>query len=187
MSDFVYHPENHTGYFGERQGISVTQVIDANGLIPPQAKQPWYAERGKLIHLAAKYFWLNTLDYSSLDPRIVPFIESLDKWVYAARFRAKDTETLKWLEEYLLFGTRDVTGLLSPDDLLLDLKSGAHGPACQFQTAGYDLLDPAPRRKRGCLHLNEFGKQAIFYPHRDRTDRQQFLICLAKAREGMDG
>lgn len=57
---------------------SVTQVLRDNRLTPDfyAMIDPWYLQRGTMIHLACEYYDKGVLDEDTLDPAIIPHVEA---------------------------------------------------------------------------------------------------------------
>src|SRR3954452_7906298 len=72
----TFDPCSHAYYFRGRRLISVTQAIQAAGLI----RSEWYTEaarqRGRAVHLAIHFDAQRDLDESSVSPLVRPYLEA---------------------------------------------------------------------------------------------------------------
>jgi len=80
ISDGLLFDEEHHIFTLETTGErlpSVTQVLAKEGLSPDYSRvDPWYALRGKYAHKATQLHDNNTLDESTIDPEIMPYLEA---------------------------------------------------------------------------------------------------------------
>jgi hypothetical protein len=152
----AYDPDRHV-YSLEGVVIpSVTQCLQLAGLTP----NFWYdkttrdlaAERGKLVHLACEFLDDGVLDWTTLDPILVPFVRAYEAFKADTGFQVHQNEHQGWgaqkiENEWLPFGyTLDRVGHWRgkdgkhPDDGIFDLKTGADiKPAMGVQLGGYGL------------------------------------------------
>ena len=76
-----FDPEKHQYFLGKKRIPGVSEILQKVGLTKDWTGiDPFYAERGKAVHLAIQYFLENRLDESSLDPVIVPYFEGFKKY-----------------------------------------------------------------------------------------------------------
>ncbi len=65
----LFDPASHTYHLGDRVLPSVTEIIEA--VIPRKWNpDPWYMQRGSMVHRACALLLRGELDEASLDPRI---------------------------------------------------------------------------------------------------------------------
>lgn len=113
--------------------LSVTEVIQAFGIIRESNDSEWYMERGSAIHLATEYYDMGTLDESDLDPQLVGYLEAWKK------YRADTGYNPKYIEKPLLHSIFGYCGKLDRDGL--DIKSGAPAKWHILQAAAYNELE----------------------------------------------
>lgn len=128
---------------------SVTSVLPAFPWGNDEAR-----ERGTLVHQACYYLNHNALDWSSVDPRIEPYIRAYDLLLKETKFKPDLSELTVISERYGTAGTLDVTGVLGKDHIIADIKTGEYTqiePSWEVQLAAYYKLyveNTGDKRKR---------------------------------------
>ena len=173
MNEFRFDETDHSYWLNSVRIPSVTQILDAVGLISDFAKQPLAAERGKLVHLACKYLGQGILDWSTVDRSILGYVQSYEKFLTQTQWLARAVEVSLYDKDYLFAGSFDVD---FTEGWLVDLKSGVKAKWHPLQTAAYHRLNGG-KGKRGTLYLQADGSMAKFEQHSDRTDLARFLAC----------
>ncbi len=143
MSHFLFNEADHSYVIGGEPGIpthrvpSVTQVLDAVGMSPDLSHLPiYYRERGRAIHSAMALHLHGTLDSSTLDERIVPFLDNGRRWLDNIAAVPLVVEH-RWVHTELEYGgTQDLFCDTSLGPLLVDWKSTFHDPSYDVQVAG---------------------------------------------------
>jgi hypothetical protein len=80
-SSLRFDEEKHQYWLGKKRVPGVSEVLQKVGLTKNwDGVDPFYATRGKAVHLAIQYFLEHRLDESSLDPIIIPFFEGFKKY-----------------------------------------------------------------------------------------------------------
>jgi len=130
----TFEESTHTYTLDGQEIPSVTQVLKAEGFINTDFIDPWYAERGTAVHKATELFDLGTLDESSLDPRIVGYLEAWKKY----RRDTGYTPDPDMIERRMYHPTLKYAGTI--DRPGLDIKSGSPEPWHVIQAAGYEDL-----------------------------------------------
>lgn len=176
-----FDPDTHTYTIGDERLPSVTQVIDRVGLIPSSQKNSDAAHRGKMVHLAARYLFEHRLDWSSVASPIAGYVCSLDKWISATGFSARECEGRGWHRVHRYAGQWDVVGKMEYGEVLIDIKTGAPAKWHGLQTAAYVEIT-GRALKRGSLYLQQDGSIAKFVAHKDEADFARFLACLTVYR-----
>ena len=164
---------------------SVTQIIDAGGLISDFCKSEQAAERGLRIHEACALLARGVLDWSTVDPRIIGYVLSYQRFLEAcSSWKVLAVEQRVFGELHRYCGTFDVLF----DTAICDLKSG--GPAAwhRLQLAAYWAACKEARRstRRMTIYLNKEGKTARIVEYKDRADLPEFLK-LAEAYHERSG
>jgi hypothetical protein len=143
---------------------------------------PWYAERGKAVHLAVRFLNEKRLKTESLDEEIKPFIESYQKWLTVSGFTPEVWEVPLYSELHDFVTTLDLIGTLNGERILIDLKtSSSLDPAVELQTAGQQIAWEENNRlkpiaKRFALKLMSDGTVAKL---KDCTDVNVYLFLDA--------
>ena len=158
----TFDPVTHVYTIGGRVLPSVTQII--NAVIPRQwSPDPWYMDRGTMIHKAVALMLRKELDESSLDPRIIGYVAAAKAfWATAGIDGDLDFENPMADQKRGFAGTPD---LLGGDNEIVDWKSGTVDATAEIQLGGYAVLtNPiAPSRRRlFAVELHEDGTFTIF-------------------------
>ena len=66
--------------------ISVTQVIDRSGLVDTSHFTEFHRMRRQAVHMACEYDDRGCLDESSIDPRILPYVEAYRRFKAEVEF-----------------------------------------------------------------------------------------------------
>jgi len=139
MAHFLFDEAAHRYVMmpGSRHVESVTQVLDAVGMSPDFSHlDPYYRERGHAIHKAMSLELLGKLDDSTLDPRIVPFVERGRRWLDALEVTPLVVEH-RWCHTVLEYGgTLDLFCESKLGLLFVDWKATMNDPAYEVQVAG---------------------------------------------------
>lgn len=160
---------------------SVTQILSSAGLIDDD----WYTEesrqRGKAVHIACHYFDENDLDWNSVSPQYLPYVQAHQKF-------CKDTSIQWTLIEHRIYnpvynycGILDREAILNGEPAIIDLKTGLVNKWVALQTAAYEAgLPPLVNksRKRFALQLKSDGTYKL-HPFIDRTDIRVFTAAAA--------
>lgn len=184
MTEVIFDKEKHTYTYGDRKLPSVTQIINECGLGADfssiaSSDLEWYAKRGTMVHLACEYFDEGRLNWHSLDKRLVPYVESYQR--FHERYVEKVLESELIVSDRLAryAGTLDRIYRLKeplnfPDSRIvqIDIKSGQPHKNHGYQTAGYNICldgDWIEWDRHICrygLYLNKRGGEPtlIHYP-----------------------
>ncbi len=175
-----FKEEDHSYWLGVCQLPSVTKIIADCGLYGDASAYftDYSRNRGLYVHLAIKYHIDGTLDDSTIDPVILPYLNAWKKFEGDTGFISEITEEPMASEAFSFAGTPDHIGKLNGFMACVDVKTGVTVfPAEQIQLAAYEILYGKPL-KRVSLHLSNEGKYKIT-EHKDRQDRGIFLACLS--------
>lgn len=188
----AFEPEDHTYRLHDattpaawgRLVPSVTQVIERAGLI---GDTTWFTEesrqRGRIVHRAIMYDEREGLDPSSIDDRLVGYLDA-----YRAFKQAVDLGPCRLLETPLADPIRFVAGTVDQVRLLrgylavLDIKSGTQSAWWALQVAAYESL---VRLALGCGPLKRYAVQLQkdgrfkLIEYQDRNDLRIFYSALA--------
>jgi len=73
---FTFDEEQHLFTYQDKTVPSTTRILKDMGLYPDYSfVDPYYLTRGSYVHKGTEYFDRGTLDESSLDPEIAPYVE----------------------------------------------------------------------------------------------------------------
>lgn len=139
MAHFLFDEATHVYSMmpGSRHVPSVTQVLETTGMAPDLSfLDPYYRERGRAIHTAMALELMGKLDESTLDERIVPFIERGRRWLEQLEVTPLVVEH-RWCHTVLEYGgTLDLFCDSKVGLLFIDWKSTMFDPAYEIQLAG---------------------------------------------------
>jgi hypothetical protein len=172
----------------------VTGVLRDCGLVKPlpmsQTEASWYMERGSMIHAATALLDQGVLDWSTVDHRIVPYVEAY------VSFREQVGGTVYRIELPVTHKTLDYTGtldriyrgtMLSKHQLLVDIKTTDAPPWTALQLMAYLMAYRSQTRSRakiarGAVSLQDTGKWKWHPYDRDAADKAAWLACLTLDR-----
>jgi hypothetical protein len=158
----------------------VTEIIAA--MFPERWKpDPWYLERGTLIHKACELHDTGELDIDSLDPQILPRVKAYWRFLDETEFRVELIEKRFTHSKYFYAGMVDRTGKLNGKMVLLDLKSGVQSETDKLQAGAYlGLLDDAKSSVNAAfdLYLKEDGSYRLIEVEKPRRMFNIFLAAL---------
>ena len=137
-----FDEENHLYYLDGKPIPSVTTVLADVGLYPDFSMiDPWYAERGSLVHLACHYDNQGRLNESTVDEKIAGYLESFRKFKNDYEVEIIESEMRLFNEAFWYAGTADGHCELNWNrvrrEALYDIKCGPPMHGYQFQLAGY--------------------------------------------------
>lgn len=107
----TFNEETHTFTCNGEVIPSVTQILKANRMTPDGYDfiDPWYLERGKLIHLATEYFDKGTLNDDSLDPAIIGHVDAYKTALRDKAWKVTGIEKKLWHPKLKYAGIIDRT------------------------------------------------------------------------------
>lgn len=135
MDNLTFQEEGHIYKLGNRRILSVSQALS---ILDDRWKvDPWYLERGRLIHLATAYLDNDELNLQSLDDQILPYFNAYMKFKEDTGFKPILIECPLYHPQHFYAGTIDRTGSLNGNRVLIDLKSGGKTRVDELQTTAY--------------------------------------------------
>ena len=157
---------------------SVTQVIGEAGMYGSAAAY-WddhSRDRGSNVHKAIELYHRGTLDMNALDPVIMPYMKAWLSFLDVSNFYPSMIEHRLYNTGVMVAGTADMIGPVKDGAAIIDIKTGAPGPAAAIQLAGYEFLYGAAQRI--VVQLKKDGKFKCHY-YTDRHDRDVFLSAVS--------
>jgi len=182
MPEFRFDEETHTYYLGDMVLPSVTQVLKAEGFYNHRG-DPWYMERGSIIHEVTELYDLDDLDMESVDPQIMPYLQAYIKFRKESGFRPGSIEFPLCHPVYLYAGTIDRLGTIGDEYILLDIKSGSPQKADALQLAAYhDLVMNDDECKRPAIRCyNLYLRSDGTYRFPEQKNIQGHLVTFLSA------
>lgn len=146
-------------------------------------------QRGSQVHRATHYLDEGDLDWDTVDPVIVPYLQAWERFKREKRFLPILMETLVYHPTYGYAGTFDRIGTADCGDgtapCMVDIKTG-DGSMAGPQLAAYveawramqgDAFPGAVPRHRWTVQLHDTGRYSIT-EHKSREDFKVFLAAL---------
>jgi len=183
-----FDEEKHIYTLDGRRLISVTEALS---LVDDRRKDPYYLQRGRIIHLACELFDRGELDEETVDPQILPRLEAWKKFRTDTGF-VPDRIEEKFYHPVYLYGFKfDVHGFLNGSEVMIDRKSSPHRTDAlqgSAYVAGLEAQDPPIKCKKGFdIYLKENGTYKLDPIKYLRSNFQTFLAVLTahRWREGL--
>ena len=188
MPNFKFNAEDHTYFLDDRRLESVTEILGDAGLTDYRFSQEWYMTRGKYIHAASEMIDRGTLDWTALDPVLVPFCEAYQHFVEDCRPEIIVSEKPLYHAQHLFAGTPDRVVRMHDRIVIIDIKSGVPIAANWLQVAAYRQLiqvnEDLHATQGAVLCLQDDGKYRLKTCNlKDmKQDYQIFLAALTVVR-----
>lgn len=157
-------PDCHRYLLDGNDIVSVTRALKLGGIIDDRWFTNFSRDRGSAVHKTCELDDLGLLDESSVDARIVPY---LDAW----RLFRRDHEC-EWIaiEEQVYCswhryaGCLDRRGPVDGMESIIDIKTGQSHPATALQLAAYaGTFGPLAAYQRIAVHLRKDGTYGIAF------------------------
>lgn len=179
QSDLTFEPSTHTFRLGDRVIPSITQILQAQGLINTDYFTLEGRERGRLVHLACQFYDEGCLDWKTVDPRIVGYVRAWEKFRRESHFNPDASEVPLYSETLLFAGIPDRWTRLYEKRQIVEIKTGVIAPWVALQTAAQDLLINDSRySERMAVQLKPDGNYTTKQFAKHIQDRQWFLAEL---------
>jgi hypothetical protein len=163
----------------------IGQAVDLSWLDPVVLELA--GTRGTLVHQATELQDGggdgSGLDWTRLDPLLVGYCKSYERWLKTSEFVVQHREMLVVSQRHKYKGHLDRTGATRRDEVLVDIKSGPWYASANLQTAAYlrayrEMTGDTKSRKRLSLHLDRDGGKAREVMHEDPRDITVFMGLL---------
>lgn len=175
----------------------VTDIIAACGIdqfafMRPEARE-FYLSRGAAVHKATELYDLGTLDLSTLDPRLEPYLAAYKKFRREVGGECEEIEFRVECKRLNFCGRLDrvIKGArltLKYSRLVLDIKTSAVSASAAIQTAAY-RMGYKKMASRAALALQDDGNYKLALFNDDILDEGAWLACLTlatwKERKGL--
>lgn len=186
LSILQFDEPTHRYFVGGRASLSVTKILDLASITDFSSVNKDLLDRaskfGQAVHRGTELHDLGTLDISSLDAPLVPYLEAWKKFCAAEISEFIEIEQPVWSKRFGFAGTPDRVGLDKKRRLILpDIKSSkALSVSVKLQTAGYQIAweecEGQKIARRVGVVLQEDGN---YYAEEftDRNDKDDFIAC----------
>jgi Holliday junction resolvase-like predicted endonuclease len=161
-----FSEENHRYYqytkYGERDIVSVTQILDGTGQIKGKRFfKVKHRTRGTYVHRACYLDDCNRLIEDSVDKSIMPYVTAYRKWKSEWSVEIIDHELGVYSNEYDYAGTIDIIAKIKKGIIpIIDIKSGQPAASHFLQLAGYAIAYNYKKWLKNeirCLYLRPDG------------------------------
>ena len=160
----------------------VTDILKRAGLVD----DAWFTEeardRGSAVHAAAHYLDENDLDWSSVNPSVLPRLRQYQKFLDEVKPEILAIEESVVHEALRYCGRYDRRVRIAGREGLLDLKGPGQAPWQAIQLAMYAACIPRPL-ERFTLHLSDERYQLIQHRSREDWSVAKAAITLAAWKE----
>ena len=175
--------ENHIYRLDGRKIIGTTEALS---ILDDRRKDPWYLQRGSMVHRGTAYYDRGEFEDFTWDERIIPYVEAYVKFRQDTGFEPTHIELTQFHPVYKFAGTLDRLGPLNGFQVIIDLKSGAPAPLIDpLQNAAYWELCVAnkiPVNKLFDLYLRDNGTYKLEPVEKPKLLLPVFLAALICAR-----
>lgn len=180
--ELTFDPVNHQYWLRGKQIPSVTWVLRVEGAIDDRYYTDYGLARGIAVHKGCELIAKGTVDWRSVDYRILPYLEAYQDFLQKTGFIPEIIEK-PFINEDLEYGTKpDQIGTWDSQKTVLELKTGKIPKWACLQTAGQAMaVCPQPTTiKRMAIELREDGTwMPQFYD--DPEDLGIFMMMLGSA------
>ena len=180
--ELTFDPENHQYWLRGKQIPSVTWVLRVEGVIDDRYYTDYGLVRGIAVHKGCELIAKGTVDWRSVDYRILPYLEAYQDFLQKTGFIPEIIEK-PFINEDLEYGTKpDQIGTWDSQKTVLELKTGKIPKWACLQTAGQAMaVCPQPTTiKRMAIELKADGTwMPQFYD--DAEDLGIFMMMLGSA------
>lgn len=188
MEVLEFDVEDHAYSVRGERLPGVTSILSTQFPIDvPPDRLEFARNLGKAIHRATELYDLDTLDVSSLDSRVVPYLEAWIAFRKQTDCRIYHVEKQVWHPVLRYAGTIDRIIALAGDTGVLDLKRPRLGPRvglqlAAYQKAGEDTLGIKLPKRWGLQLCPEKTPPYRLHEYKDRNDWDIFVACLSIQR-----
>lgn len=180
---FSFDPERHEYALNGEWLPSVTQVLEPEEQldgIPPEDLARG-RERGHHVHEACALLAYKNLEWRTLDPLLVPWVEAAQKFLTESNFTVLRVEHRMFDPDLKVAGTMDLFGVMNRNSWIIDFKSGFVSRTAGPQTAAYDKLFRRTfggrENKRAVVELHDDATYKL-RPFTDTRDYSIFVSAL---------
>ncbi len=136
----IFDEKEHKYSYDGKQLPSVTTVIKEVLDIQYPDYAIYHATRGTYVHKAIELYLNGTLDFSSVDKTIKPYLDSFIKFQEKAKIEPILLEERFADKDITFAGTVDIVGKVKGKTYLFDIKTGQKQDSYNAQMAGYKKL-----------------------------------------------
>lgn len=178
----TFNEELHEYRFNGKVVPSVTQLIEwaYNFSHVPEDVMEYKSMLGTAVHKACELLDLGTLDESSVDPVVAPYLDAYRRFTAECHPKWDAIEMRVFSEIYGYAGTLDRRGEVMGSYGYFDIKTSATiSPPVGMQLSGYKIADGdrGITTKRAAIQLKPNGKYQVHW-FTDAMDDAAFLSAV---------
>lgn len=190
MQGLEFNEEKHEYKFQNVVIPSVTQILKAEGMtnfgMVSEEVLNANALFGSAVHKCVEYRVKGTLNESTVDPALMPYLAGWDNFVEDFGFKFKASEVQGFHPVYRYAYTADLLGEITKGKFLGeavgDVKTGMVKPADRIQIAAYKMAVGKQYKNTFLLYLNpEFKPRGykVIFADNNKMEQGLFLSCLS--------
>lgn len=183
-SDLRFEEDTHTYWRGKKRIPSVGEILKKLGLTKDwTGVDPFYAERGKAVHLAIQFFLEKRLDEKSLDPVISPFFEGFKKYYKEHPMGITQCEVMGAF--YNDFAGR--IDCISEHEIIDWKCSKSHDKVAELQGEAYKWIEAGENRKILPFKVVQFPGDGTYeiFDYGDKTSHWTSVMHLYRWKNGL--
>jgi hypothetical protein len=170
--------ERHVYTYDGQRVSGVSEVLTGLGIV----ERVWFTEfaraRGTAVHLALEYLLTGTLDWTTLDPRIEPYVRAAVRFLEDAQVgeNGRIVERPVYHSMLRYAGTPDLVAEVFGERCVIDWKSGGTG-AAGLATAAYEMaVRNQPRMGECPPSLRQPLRRMVVQLHDDGTYHKRDMM-----------
>lgn len=187
--ELKFDPVEHRYSLGDSPLPGVTEILQDLGVADfsrvPVRQLRIAQVRGTYVHKGIMLILRGDLDWDTVDPELLPYLESFKRLSESVRLETKIIEEPMANKELRYAGRGDWFGLMDGRPSYIDWKSGMTGSdvlAHRLSTKAYDMMLPGSR-DRYTVKLRSDGKTAELHPMKNRQDGYLWEAAVALFHE----
>jgi len=134
---FTFREEDHSYWLSDRRLDGVTETLGGAGMIDSRFFTEEARTRGQHVHRATEYIDKGSLDWTALDPVLVPYCEAYRKFIEDTRPEIILSEKASYHPQHLYAGRLDRILKIRDKLAIVDFSTGDPLPAKYVQVAAY--------------------------------------------------
>lgn len=139
-SNIKLDPETHIYTVNGNEKTSVTQMLKKVGIVDYTGLDPYYAERGTMVHDYCTLSAQGWLDFDTVREDCVNYVKTFERIVFELGLKYLSAEQLCYDEEYDICGQYDLIMEWDDKRTLVELKTGAAPMWLGLQCAAYERM-----------------------------------------------
>lgn len=157
----TFDPIKHEYFVNGIRYPGVTDILTELGLIDKRFFDERSRNRGSIVHRCLALLLENSLDWSTVDPRLLGYVQAGERFLQELKIVPKIIERPFYNKQLLYAGTPDI---FCQDGTLIDFKTGVFLKAYELQSGAYKLLlesNGYPVKKMMIVQLSEDGNYKL--------------------------